>query len=158
MVQELIKEKADRRQHLNVSFFEISILIFILTVEFGHQNNFTVPLELGLAIPLFLSSIFARTKLSYAKKPIMWDRFGFITFILGYSFLISAIGIILTSITNSYLGMMFFALNCLMAVSYSIFEVIEDKTKLSKRIFQDMTFIILIIIFGILPSLGIWNL
>jgi len=158
MVQELIKEKADRRQHLNISFFEISILIFILTVEFGHQNYFTVPLELGLAIPLFLSSIFARTKLSYAKKPIMWDRFGFITFILGYSFLISAIGIILTSITNSYLGMMFFALNCLMAVSYSIFEVIEDKTKLSKRIFQDMTFIILIIIFGILPSLGIWNL
>ena len=111
MVQELIKEKADRRQHLNVSFFEISILIFILTVEFGNQNNFTVPLELGLAIPLFLSSIFARTKLSYSKKPIMCDRFGFITFILGYSFLISAIGIILTSITNSYLGMMFFALN-----------------------------------------------
>jgi hypothetical protein len=37
-------------------------------------------------------------------------------------------------------------------------EVYENKDKLKERIYKDLGFIILIIIFGILPSFKVWGL
>lgn len=161
-LREDISYKADKKNRANLSFLGIcfSLFTFIIAIRSEIlQDNYFVALQLTLAIPLFLSSMFARIKLGYTKRYKMWDSFGFVTFLVGYSFLISTIGILLSSGVDILLGMIFFGLNILVACIYSILEVIENKDKLKSRMLKDLFFIIMLVIFGILPSLGflVWS-
>jgi hypothetical protein len=159
--EEINKFKADKRVGINLSLLGICFSLFTFIVAINSkilQNNFILAVELTIAIPFFLSSVFARTKLAYTKKPKMWDSFGFIAFTIGYSFLISVVGILLSSLVSIKVGMIFFALNLIMAFSYSTLEVIENREKLMGRLKKDLFFLVMIVVFGILPSLGVWNL
>lgn len=158
---EITKFQADKRIDINLALIAVCFTLFTFIVAINSeilQNNFLLPVELTIAIPFFLSSVFARTKLTYAKNSRMWDSFGFIAFTIGYSFLISALGILLSSLVSFKVGMIFFSLNLIMAFAYSTLEVIENKEKLKSRLKKDLFFLIMIIVFGILPSLGIWNI
>ena len=159
--EDIKKIKSSERSKINLSFLGTCFTLFTFIIAINSkllQGNLLLAAELSIAIPLFLSSIFARTKLAYTTKPKMWERFGFTTFITAYSFLISVIGIMLSTLVSVKIGMLFFALNIIMPLIYSSLEVRENREKLKSRILKDLFFIFLIIIFGVLPSLGIWNL
>ena len=159
--EEINKFKSDKRTSINLSFLGICFSLFTFIIAINSkilQNNFLLAVELTLAIPFFLSSVFARTKLAHTIKPKMWDNFGFITFMTGYSFLLSVVGILLSSLVSVKVGMIFFTLNIIMALIYSTLEIVENSKKLKSRFSKDLFFIALIVIFGILPSLNVWNL
>jgi hypothetical protein len=86
----------------------------------------------------------------------MWERFGNVTFLIGYSFLINAVGILLSSLIEWRLGMLFFAINIILPLIYSKIELIENSGKLKSRIMKDGFFIIILILGGVLPSLRVY--
>lgn len=160
--EEILKIKAVERAKVDLAFLGIcfSLFTFIVAVNTKiFQNNFLLALELTIAIPIFFSSIFASKKLAYTKKPKIWNQVSSITFKVGYAFLISVVGILLSSLVDISVGIVFFALNVLIALGYSALEVVENKENLKSRFYRDLFFIFLIILFGVLPSLGIivWN-
>jgi len=160
--KEIIKIKAVERSKVDLAFLGVCFSLFTFIVAINtkiFQNNFLLALELTIAIPIFFSSIFASKKLAYTKNPKVWNEISSITFKIGYAFLISVVGILLSSLIDLSVGIVFFALNIVVTLIYSTLEVIADKEKLKPRIYRDLFFIFLIIIFGVLPSLGIivWN-
>jgi len=156
---EVFIAKAESRININIALLSIGFLLFTLIVTIAPtilSKNILLAAELTLTIPLLIASCLARTKTIDIIKKEVWNNFGFITFILGYGLLISVIGMFLSSIVNIQISMLFFGVNIIMALIYSIIEVIENKTKISSRVYKDALFILVLIFCGILPSLGFY--
>ena len=159
MNQQEKEVKAKLRLDINRSFLAISFTIFALIISLKpslFRESFFVPTQLTIAIPLLLSSIFARSKLAHTTRPKMWEEYGFITFLIGYSFLINVLGILLAVSIGLRYCLIFLIFNIIISLTYSTFEIIENHSKLVSRIIKDSFFIILIILGGILPSLGLY--
>lgn len=154
----LNKDKAAFRISINLTLLGIAFTLFGLTINLKPEllfNSIFLTYQLVLSIPFLISSILARTKMPYGnfKK---WDRFGFITFIIGYSALINSVGLILSNFVSNQVSIIFFLANVLLAVIYSIVQVSCERNTLVQRIYQDLIFVILITLFGILPVLKIY--
>lgn len=151
--------KSKLRLDINRTLLAVSFTVFALIISINPsilQDSFLISLQLTFSIPLFLSSIFARSKLAYTKKSKMWESYGFIAFLLGYAFLINVIGNLI-SISAGYLfSLFFFGANIILPIIYSSFEVVEDKHKLWSRIKKDFLFIIILVIGGILPVINFY--
>ena len=157
--QEIEIPKTASRIDINIAILSIGFLLFTLIIAVNPElltNNILLTLELTLTIPLLLTSCFARTKLFKTTREKLWNNFGFISFILGYGMLINVIGMFLNSFVNLKVCLIFFAANIIMALLYSTIEVLENKRKLASRFYKDAFFIILLILGGILPSLGLY--
>jgi len=156
------ENKYRSRQDINRSLIAISFTIFGLIISINPEllkGSFLIPLQLTLAIPLLLSCMYARSKLLTSRKPQMWEDYGYVTYLLGYSFIVNVIGILLSASVSLFVGMTFLLFNILSSVIYSVFEVMEDKYKIRSRIKKDLFFALLILLGGILPALGVyWKL
>jgi hypothetical protein len=155
---ELNKRKSDSRVLSNLTLLGISFTLFGLIITLNPlliTQNLWLAYQLILSIPLFLSSTFSRSKLAYTTQASRWDKFGFITFILAYTFLINCVGILITNFVSSNVAITFFIVNLLCAYSYSAVRLSYDKSALGKRLFEDITFTILIVVLGIMPVLKI---
>jgi len=155
---ELNKRKSDSRVLTHLTLLGIVFTLFGLIVTINPEllKNSFLSYQLVLAIPLFLSSIFTHSKMAYVKDATKWQRFGFITFIFAYGFLINSVGLLLVNFISYKIAIAFFIVNILSAISYSSISVAYDKRTLKKRIYRDLTFALIIIILGILPVLGIF--
>ena len=100
-----------------------------------------------------MSALFARSKLGYTIKARRWDNLGFFAFLLGYTFLINVVGILLISLISLKVGIIFFGVNILSPIVYSCVDISYDRNKLKERLLKDGFFILLVIILGILPAL-----
>lgn len=148
--------KSKLRLDINRSLLSICITVFTLVVSLKPSvfiKSTIAPLELTVAIPLFFSSIFARSKLAHTKRPHMWEEYGFYTFLLGYAFLINVLGIILSISVGTSLGITFLCMNIVISLVYSTLEVIEERGKLTSRIKKDLCFGLLVFLGGIVPVL-----
>lgn len=157
MNKKMQEMKSKLRLDINRSLLAICFTIFALVITLNprlFRESALVPLQLILSIPLLLSSTFARSKLAYSKKPVMWDEYAYVTFLIAYAFMINVIGILLSSVISTKLGIIFLGFNILVSFVYSGFELFEDRSKLASRMRKDLFFAVLIIIGGILPSLG----
>jgi hypothetical protein len=103
-----------------------------------------------------MSPLLARTKASYTPERNRWTNFGFITYLLAYAFLINVVGIFLISFISFFVGIIFFSANIVLAITYSIMEISYDTTRLKERLIKDLTFVIILVLLGILPALGIY--
>jgi hypothetical protein len=152
-----LAEKTKSRIDVNRTLLQICFVIFALIVGLNptllRENKF-ISIQLTFAIPLLLSSIFYRSRLLYGKKIAELEKFGFISFIIGYSFLINVLGILLSILVSVIIGISFLIFNIVLAVIYSLVEIKINKKKIKERFFKDLLFALLIVIFGILPSIG----
>ncbi len=140
------------RNLLGITF---TMFVLILTLELRLlTESILIPLQLTIAIPLFLSSSFARVTKNNSRKKEIWNSYAFITFIIGYSFLINVIGLLLSNALNPMLGLIFFLINILTAIIYSTLKFVEEESIIKTRIMKDCLFILILILGGILPSLG----
>lgn len=155
---ELNKRKSGARIPINLTLLGISFTLFGLVVTLNPSllGKSLLAYQLVLSIPFFMSSIFARSKLAYSTNSERWDKFGFITFILAYSFLINSVGLLMVNFILPIIVVVFFVTNIVLAIIYSMIQFSYDKRTLKKRIFEDLSFILLIVLFGILPVLGIF--
>jgi hypothetical protein len=150
--------KSKSRLDINRTLLGVIFTVFALIISLKpslFKESLFVPFELTLAVPLLLSSIFARSKLAFTKRPEMWEKYGFYTFLLGYSFLLNVLGILLSNSISLTIGIAFFLFNIITSIIYSYLEVTENRAKLSSRIKKDCLFTLLILVGGILPSLRI---
>jgi hypothetical protein len=156
------KEKEIRSRfkfEINICLPTISFTLFGIIVSLNPsllKESFLLPMRLTITIPLLLSSIFARSKLAYTQRPKLWESYGFITFLISYSFLINILGILLAASVGLFFGLAFLFANIMISMVYSSLEVLEDKSKLFLRIKKDLFFIILLILGGILPAIGLY--
>lgn len=151
--------KSKLRLDVNRTLIAIAFTVFALIISLNAdllRQSFWVPLQLTLSIPLLLSSIFARSKLAHTKLVDMWEDYGFFTFLVGYSFLLNVLGILLAVSIGKFFGILFLVFNILVSVFYSYLEIVEEKKKLLSRIEKDTLFIILLVVGGILPSLWVY--
>jgi hypothetical protein len=157
--KETIKRTAVDKLNVNLWLLGILFTVFTFLIATNVQvlkDNNIIAYQLTAAIPLMMSSIFARQRLVYSQnREKEWHDYGFITFILAYAFLINSIGITMAYLINNKVSMIFFSFNIFNPVIYSYMEIMDDKTKVRSRIVKDAFFIIIIIVLGVLPSLAI---
>jgi hypothetical protein len=157
--KEIIKKSAVDKLNVNLWLLGILFTVFTFLIATNSQllrDNNIIAFQLTAAIPLMMSSIFARQRLVYSqKREKEWHDYGFITFILAYGFLINSIGITMAYMINTKVSMLFFLINILNPLVYSYMEIMDDKTKIKSRIIKDLLFIIVIVLLGILPALAI---
>jgi hypothetical protein len=149
--------KASSRLDINLSLLAVCFTVFALIISLEpalFSENFLVPMQLTVAIPLLLSSIFARAKFAYTKKPGIWNKYGLVTFLIAYSFLINTVGILLSKVIGTPYGLTFLISNIVISLVYSIFEILEDGNKIVPELGKDFIFISILFFGGILPSLG----
>lgn len=133
-----------------------TIFVFIITIkpQIFFQKNI-VALELILSIPFLLTSALSFSKLSYAPNFKQWDFLSWITFLIGYTFLLNIVGILAADYLNFFIAMVFFLVNWILSLVYS-FMGVYPSWKLGKRdIFKNAFFIVLQIVLGVLPALGV---
>jgi hypothetical protein len=152
-----IQTKAKAKSEINLWLLAIAFTLFTFIISVNPalvKNNIWLSLQLTLTIPLLSSSTFARTRQMHTKQPVAWDRYGFITFIVAYSFLVNVVGILLSTLVSKNIGLIFWGVNILLAITYSAIEVVEDRAKFSSRLTKDGFFILIIVLAGCLPALG----
>lgn len=151
---------SDIRVHMNIGFllivFTVFTLLITLTPEFLKENEF-LSVQMVLSIPLIFSAIFARSRSVYVGKDTrLWNTYGFLCFLIAYTFLVNTVGILLAIFSDPAVVIVFFLANILLSSVYSFLEVRERTEKISERLWKDTTFIILIILLGLLPALGVY--
>jgi hypothetical protein len=153
----LVQTKAKARQQLNTALLGISFTVFALVITLKPEliKDEILSIQLVLAIPLIISSIFARIRLSYAHSEKRWELFGYGTFIIAYSFLINTMGILLASVVSLTAALGFFAVNIVAAILYSAIEISYSRKEILERVVKDAVFFGLVTALGILPSLAL---
>lgn len=157
-MQTFFKKKSDIHLNINLWLLSVSFTIFALIVSLNTAllQNSLFSFQLVAAIPLFFTSILARSKMGLAARPQMWDDYGYITFLLGYAFLVDVVGTLFSYQVARSGGIIFFAINFVLAIIYSSIEVREDPSKLRIRMLKDSFFILIVLIGGVFPSLGLY--
>ena len=154
---ELGHVKATAKMSVNIALIGISFTVFtlILTLKPELLKNEFLALQIVLSIPFLISSTLARMRHVSAAEEKRWESFGFVGFILAYSFLINSIGILLDIFASVGIAMVFFAVNIASAVVYSAIEVSYNRSMLKERLFKDLAFFLIILFLGIVPSFGL---
>jgi hypothetical protein len=151
--------KETNRIKINLTLLGICFTLFTFLIAFNPdllKNNLFLTLQLVCSIPLLMTSLLARSKASYTLGRNRWTNFGFITYLLGYSFLINVVGIFLIKFVSLSAGLVFFIGNILLALAYSAMEVSYDSPRLKERFVKDLTFILILVLLGILPAIGVY--
>jgi hypothetical protein len=154
---EIVAIKAKERIHINMTLLLVAFTIFTFVATIKPEiltQNKILAVQLTLSIPFLITSSFARTKEIKPKLYKLWNKMGFFNFIIGYSFLINTIGIMLALLVSTWVSIIFFITNILMSVIYSYIEFRYGGDSLSSRLLKDGSFILILILLGILPSLG----
>lgn len=155
----VIQDKAKLRLEVNLWLLATAFTLFTFIIAINPalvKNNNFLSLQLTLAIPLLSSSVFAGSRLSFGNKSARWDMYGFITFILAYGFLVNVVGILLSTLVSVKIGVIFWGINIVSALLYSLLEILEDKTKIKSRLYKDSVFILIVVLAGLFPVLGIY--
>lgn len=155
----LHKSKEDTRLAVNRSLLAVCFALFTFIIALNPdllKQNAILTLQLVCSIPLLMTSILARAKSVYTPQRKRWKNFGFVSYLLGYSFLINVVGIFLISYVTLSAGIIFFGMNVILALAYSVMEVSYDSSRFLERLIKDLTFSLIIIFLGLLPALGFY--
>jgi O-antigen ligase len=149
--------KASNRVALNRSLLAIVISVFflIVNVKEGLLLQQILTFQLILAIPLFLTSILSYAKVSYKEEVKKWDLFGWVTFMLGYAFLLNIIGILVGNILGILMALLFFLFVWILLLIYSFIDISYNKKVIKERLAKDLLFILVQFFLGVLVVLKI---
>ncbi len=152
-----IKSIVHVTKDITLLFIAFTVFTFIATINAKIlQDDFLLTLQLVISIPLFMSAVLSRSKLGISKKAKVLDQYGNITFLIAYACLINVVGILLNSIINNGTSEIFFIVNVLTVISYSIIKIKHDSKEIYSQISQDLIFILFIVVFGLLHVLNFY--
>lgn len=81
---------------------------------------------------------------------------GWLTFALGYAFLLNVIGILLAKTSGITISIIFFASSWFLAIAYSLVDISYDRTVIRERIYKDLLFILVQVFLGLFVALKIY--
>ena len=150
-------EKLQEQEKLHTNEFKASVRVTIASMLIGicftvfalvwafdrnvKLNHFIMS-QLIFAMPILYYSTTAYSKLGYKKNAGLWNKFAVVTFIIGYSLIINAIGIMIYVADLFINAILFFVLVWLLDIIYSICEIAEDRKNLRERIVKTGFFIL----------------
>lgn len=158
------KSESIKRAGLKLEFtywlIAVAFTLFTFTISLNAdlvRSDIFLALQLSISIPLYFSSVFTRAKIgSIPRQLLLWEVFGFLTFILAYGMTINVIGILLSKLVSVTIGLCFWSVNVASALAYSSLEIYSKEASFSSRSQKDLFFISILVLFGILPVLGIY--
>lgn len=149
-------DQVHARIHFNFTLIAVatSSLFFIAAIRpniLRDSELFT--LQLICSIPLLLTSaVAAKRSLVSKSAPVFWSYSRYLS-IIGYAFIINAIGILVAVLTNWIVVTIFFTINIINPLLYSYLRISYDRNTVQDRIVRDGLFIILIIFLGLIVAL-----
>lgn len=154
-----LASKASSRISLNRSLLAMVVGVFFMTINLRPEILFqkVLAFQLILAMPLFVTSILAYSKMGYKSKIKNWNTLGWVTFTMGYACLLNVVGILIGDIISVSLALMFFAITWIFIIIYAIVDITYDREKVRDRLFKDGLFVLIQIIFGVLVVLGVYS-
>ena len=151
-MRKILGDVQERTKLINVLIgVAISSLFFIsaFSPEIFKTNLLFVS-QLILSIPILLSSSFFLSKTLTSINPIKLKNYSRTLFSIGYAFIINSIGIIVSILAGANIALLFFGVNILNALAYSLIMVKSENQSFSRRLFKDSIFIGVVILGGIL--------
>jgi len=156
----IAEKRVDQKMQFTYGLLEIAFVLFTFIIALSPElvrENILLALQLSLSIPLYFSSIFLRAKITaHPTRPLLWEQFGFYTFIVAYSFTINVVGILLADLVSVDVALWFWAANILSAFMYSVLEIYGNEASFEARVRKDFCFMGMLIVFGVLPVLGVY--
>jgi hypothetical protein len=155
--KELFKRKSSSKLAVNVRLIGVAFMIFVFIITMRPQifDKQIIAFQLILSIPFLLTSALSFSKLSYTQQAKQWDFLSWVTFLIGYTFLLNVVGIIVAVFLSRVMAMVFFVVNWILSLTYSYVDVYPNKKLYRKDVFKNAFFILLQIVLGVLPALGI---
>ena len=144
--------KVNTRLMINSMLLGAVVSMFFLVTSLQKellQENHLLALQMVLAVPFFVTACIASAHNGKKENERLWYNFGWITFIIGYAFTLNSIGIIISSITSLFIGLIFFTTSIILPLIYTLFLVVLEDKKISERLIKDFVFIALQIVLGI---------
>ena len=145
-------EKAKSRIAMNSRLIAVITAVFFLTINLKIEiliQNGLLALQLVLAIPFLFTSTLAYSKLGYRKETKRWNNLGWVTFIIGYAFMLNIIGVLVGKYVDVLFGILFFLINWILTIIYSFVDISYDKSVIKERLTKDLFFILIQVFFGL---------
>lgn len=134
----------------------ICFTVFALVWAFDRNIKFNhfIMSQLIFAMPILYYCTTAYSKLGYKKNAGLWNKYAVVTFIIGYSLIINAIGIMIYVADLVVNAILFFLLVWVLDIIYSICEVAEDRKNLPERLIKTGFFILMTFCLGLFVILN----
>jgi hypothetical protein len=145
--------------NMDLFLFSTVITVFVLIVTIKSDiliSNFFLTTQLVASIPLLLNSVVSNITAQKGRDEKTWKKHASFMFTLGYAFLNNAIGILIAMYVSTFLAVVFFIINWLIALSYSYLKVSLKHSAIMERIRKESLFIGIQIILGLLPVLHVY--
>jgi hypothetical protein len=154
---EIFERKSSSKLAVNVRLIGVAFVIFVFIITMRPQifDKQIIAFQLILSIPFLLTSALSFSKLYYTQHSKQWDFLSWVTFLIGYTFLLNIVGIIVAFFISKWMAIIFFIVNWLLSLIYSYVDVYPDSKLPNKDVFKNAFFVLLQIMLGVLPALGI---
>ena len=138
---------------LYASFIGIAITIFVLVLTIRSElfSSKILTYQLVLTIPFWIITLLTQVKIVHARGLKTYYLINKLVYGIAFAFLYNSLGLLITGYISLGLGLVWFSIYLI----YSILSLVIDFRK--NRLYGDLTSIIIIILLGILPALGIIN-
>jgi hypothetical protein len=158
LTKDIKEKKSSSKLAITVRLIGVSFVIFVFIVTIRPQILFQdqlVTLQLILSIPFLLTAALSFSKLSYSPLSKEWDFMSWLTFLIGYTFLLNIVGIIVAASLSLTLAIIFFITNWILSLAYSYVDAKPDGRMSKKDIFKNIFFMLLQVFLGVLPAMGV---
>jgi hypothetical protein len=117
--------KSSTRININSMLVGVAATVLFIVISFNPkilQENFWLSLQLVLIIPFLIISSLAYSKLGYKKEQKKWNLVAWVCFIIGYSFMINVIAILISIIGLVFIGATLITINLILHYIYAAMD------------------------------------
>jgi hypothetical protein len=142
---------------INTFLLSTAVLVFFTTLNLRQEmlSRPLVLLQLVLSIPVLLTSCLAYVKADSEASHDAWRTFAWLTFVLGYGFMLNVIGVMVATIGGTVFSVIFFCASVALAVAYSAVDIILKRSSLADRLPKDALFLVIQLGLGLLVALKV---
>jgi hypothetical protein len=130
----------------------MTLFVLILTIKSELLASRLISYQLVLSIPFFILYLVSQAKMVTLATTRKYYIFNKVTSGISFALFYNALGLLISRYVASLLGILFFA-SYLLGVLFFMYIDIEKKD--IKRFYRDSLIIVIILLGGLLPALGI---
>jgi hypothetical protein len=130
----------------------ITIFILILTIKFELLSYTIMTAQLILALPFLMAAMISNSKIVNQRTLSSYHIVNRVTSAIASAFLFNTLGLLVTRYISFTIGMIFFILFILLLVVFIFIDL--DKTTITNKLMTEVLMIAIMIVLGLLPSLG----
>jgi hypothetical protein len=130
----------------------ITIFILILTVKSELLSSKLIAGQLVLSIPFWIATLVSQSKIVDMQSLNKYYRMNKISAGIALAFIYNVIGLLTVKYIDITIGLIFFGLYAIYELRAGIMHLTQHK---EGRIFRDLLVVLILILGGVLPALGI---